>query len=39
MRIFIAPPRCGEWRNEGMRHLWWGKHPPKGVAGSFVAAD
>ena len=39
MRILPAPPRCGAWRDDGVRHLWWGKHLPKGVAGSFVVAD
>jgi hypothetical protein len=39
MRIFLAPPRYEAWRDDGVRHLWWGKHLPKGVAGSFVATD
>ncbi len=39
MRIFITPPGYGAWRDDGVRHLWWAKHPPKGMAGSFVATD
>ena len=39
MRIFLAPPRYGAWRDDGVRHLWWRKHPPKGVSGSFGVTD